>query len=457
VIDTSTPAVVFKTDPNVMHHGGLGVIRSLGRLGVPVYGVHEDSLAPAAHSRYLRGRCLWNPDPNDAEELLYGLADLAERIGRPSVLIPTDDAAAILLAEHGDALHGMYRFARSPRDLLPQVAGKYSLYELCRGLDVPCPQAMLVETWEQARDFAAKVGYPVVAKLATPWLSDAHDVRSSTIVRSVKQLADLHERCEQAGLVSRLMLQEYLPGGAGHDWFVHGYCDGDSVCRPAFVGVKERSYPAHAGLTTLGRCADNDVLLRHATVLLEKLGYRGIVDLDFRWDDRDEQYKLLDFNPRLGAQFRLFRDSAGVDVAIASYLDLTGQEIPQGRPPVGRRFLVENYDPFAALGYRRRRELGLWSWLASLRRVRETAWFARDDLVPFVLMCVWMCWRAVTRSFSQRTRHPDLVRPHYVPGRNHTPECLRRRDEPLLQRTATDSQSRGPRTRGGASRPTAGG
>ena len=43
-IDTTTPAVVLKFDPNVMHHGGLGAIRSLGRLGVPVYGVHEEPL-----------------------------------------------------------------------------------------------------------------------------------------------------------------------------------------------------------------------------------------------------------------------------------------------------------------------------------------------------------------------------------------------------------------------------
>ena len=34
--DTTTPAVVLKFDPNVLHHGGLGAIRSLGRLGGPV-------------------------------------------------------------------------------------------------------------------------------------------------------------------------------------------------------------------------------------------------------------------------------------------------------------------------------------------------------------------------------------------------------------------------------------
>src|SRR5579859_6905493 len=72
-IDVSTPAVVLKFDPNVMHHGGLGVIRSLGRAGISVYGVHEDGLAPAASSRYLRGRLFWRPDPADVDRVLRGL------------------------------------------------------------------------------------------------------------------------------------------------------------------------------------------------------------------------------------------------------------------------------------------------------------------------------------------------------------------------------------------------
>ena len=80
-IDTSTPAVVLKFDPNVMHHGGLGVIRSLGRMGVPVYGVHEGPWAPAANSRYLAGRLFWQPSPADVDRVVAGLLRLAERIG----------------------------------------------------------------------------------------------------------------------------------------------------------------------------------------------------------------------------------------------------------------------------------------------------------------------------------------------------------------------------------------
>ncbi|GAA0502603.1 ATP-grasp domain-containing protein [Saccharopolyspora subtropica] len=414
--DTSTPAVVFKLDPNVLHHGGLGVIRSLGRRGVPVFAVHEDTLAPAAHSRYVRGRWLWSPDPEDVEAIQYGLAEVAQRLRRPAVLIPTDDAAAIFLAEHGDPLRPWFRFAQPPAELPRQLAGKYSMYQVCRRLGVPCPEAALVRTWGEALEFAGRVGFPLVAKLAAPWRARPGGVRSTSIVDDVDELAELGRRCVEDG-AGELMLQEYIPGGEEYDWFFHGYCDGESVCRPAFTGVKERSYPAHVGLTSFGRCAENEEVRREATALLARLSFRGIVDLDFRWDDRDGRYKLLDFNPRLGAQFRLFQDSAGVDVALASYLDLTGQRVEAGEQPVGRRFLVENYDPIAAVRYWRDGDLGWRSWWRSVRGADETAWFARDDLLPFALMWLWMVCRAVTRPWRRRTRHPDLAAPEYLPGR----------------------------------------
>ena len=138
-VDTSTPAVVLKFDPNVMHHGGLGVIRSLGRIGVPVYGVHEGLWAPAASSRYLAGRFFWQPSPEDTDRVLAGLRRLAEHIGQPSVLLTTDDAGAIFLAEHGRDLRGRFLFPDPPRDLPRRLAGKYSLHELCRELGVPQP------------------------------------------------------------------------------------------------------------------------------------------------------------------------------------------------------------------------------------------------------------------------------------------------------------------------------
>ncbi|MGO9161971.1 MAG: ATP-grasp domain-containing protein [Streptosporangiaceae bacterium] len=411
--DVSTPAVVLKFDPNVLHHGGLGVIRSLGRMGVPVYGVHESRTAPAASSGYLRGRCFWQPDPADPAAVVAGLRALAGRIGQRAVLLPTDDAGAIFLAEHGGPLRGDYLFAAPPAGLPRQLAGKFSLYELCRELDIPAPQTVLPGSLAQAREFAVTAGFPLIAKLTTPWTG--RGLRSTSILTSPAELVSAYHACADAG--AGLMLQELIPGGSGHDWFFHGYCDARAACRPAFTGIKERSYPAHAGLTSLGRSVPNPELSGQVTSLLSRLHYSGILDLDLRLDPRDGRYRLLDFNPRLGAQFRLFRDSAGVDVATAAYLDLTGQPIPAGEQPDGRGFWVENYDPLGALGYWRAGELSPRSWLASLRTVDEAAWFARDDLRPFGLMCLRMGWRLVSRPVTSRARRAPRTDFRYRPGR----------------------------------------
>jgi predicted ATP-grasp superfamily ATP-dependent carboligase len=406
-LDTTTPAVILKLDHNVMHHGGLGAIRSLGRLGVPVYGVHEDPLAPAARSRYLHGRWIWQPAAEDAERLRTGLMTLAARIGRRAVLLPTDDAGALFLAEHGGELRVHFLFPDPPSDLPRRLAGKYTLHQLCSELGVPCAPAALPESLLDAHGFADRVGFPVIAKLATPWrYGGTRGVRSTSMVHSPDELTRAWRACA-ASSATALMLQEYIP--QGQNYFFHGYCNPHSRCRPAFVGIKDRSYPAHTGLTSLGRWVDNPGLHRQASELVTRLGYRGIVDLDYRLDPRDGQYKLLDFNPRLGAQFRLFEDTAGVDVVIAAHLDLTGRAIPQGSPRVGRSFLVENYDPIAALTYRRT-GLDVRSWVASLRQADELAWFARDDLAPFGLMCLRMGWRAITHPLSRRrARRPTTT------------------------------------------------
>ena len=205
-VDTSTPAVVLKFDPNVMHHGGLGVIRSLGRAGVPVYGVHEGPWAPAANSRYLAGRFFWQPSPADVDRVLTGLLRLAEQIGQPSVLLTTDDAGAIFLAEHGHDLRRWFLFPDPPRDLPRRLAGKYSLYEVCRELGVSSPRTVTPSSLDAAREFASAAGYPLIAKLTTPW-ANGSGLRSTSVVARpagtgprLRELRAIRRRADAAGV-----------------------------------------------------------------------------------------------------------------------------------------------------------------------------------------------------------------------------------------------------------------
>ncbi|MBI0385723.1 ATP-grasp domain-containing protein, partial [Streptomyces albiflaviniger] len=117
----------------------------LGRLGVPIYAVTEDRWTPAALSRYLRRAFVWPTTGEERpERLVEGLLRMGRAIGRPTVLLPTDEEAAVLIAEHADRLagEGRFLFPRAEPELPRRLASKRGLHELCVKHGVPTPEAV---------------------------------------------------------------------------------------------------------------------------------------------------------------------------------------------------------------------------------------------------------------------------------------------------------------------------
>lgn len=381
-IDTSVPALLVKVGYYPWHHGGVGAIRSLGRLGVPVYAVTEDRWTPAAASRYLREAFVWpTTGREDPALLIEGLIDIGRRIGRPAVLLPTDDEAAVLIAEHPAELADHFLLP-APEPTLPRrLCSKRGLYELCAEFAVPTPAASFPSSPAEVERFAATARFPVMAKNVEAFERLRRPiVAGSTRFDSARQL--LEASCHW-GDQFQVILQEFLPSETSEDWIVHAYADASSHCLVQFTGRKMRSSPPGAGMTSCGYSVANPALMRLVTQLVKAIGYRGALDMDWRRDVLADEYYLLDFNPRIGAQFRLFETTAGVDVVRAMHLDLTGRDVRPAEQVDDRRYLVENID--------------LRSWLAArgqepptaLGRAvggTELAWLASDDVRPFFVM-----------------------------------------------------------------------
>ncbi|MEX0168646.1 ATP-grasp domain-containing protein [Streptomyces sp. LMG1-1-1.1] len=383
--DTRVPAVLVRLDRNPFHHGTLGATRSLGRAGIPVHAVVESSTSPVTRSRYLRS-ALARPAATSAAELAGLLERMAGEItDGPShavLPVPLDDVSALALARHRDELGPRFLLPEQTEQQLLRVADKGALAETCAALGLPHPRTELPAGADEAAAMAWSLGLPVIAKWSRPWLLPAGGgLRSTTIVRSLAEVRELYARTPEAG--SRLLLQELLPAGRDLDWFFHGYVDSVGRCTTGSSGRKERSWPDGAGLTAVGRWTVNPAVERTARELLDALGYRGVCDLDFRLDRATGAYHLLDFNPRPGAQFRLFTDPDGLDVVRALHLDLTGRPVPPHSPAYGRRFLVENYTALSLLASPRRRYA---AEPGAARQRTEFAWWVADDPGPALAM-----------------------------------------------------------------------
>ncbi|MEV0369163.1 ATP-grasp domain-containing protein [Streptomyces sp. NPDC050636] len=412
--DTDVPVLLLRLDPNPFHHGTLGAVRSLGRAGIEVHAVVESARGPVGRSRYLHRAHELPAGPLTDAPLLALLREISERIGRPAVLIPMDDRGAIAAARLAGPLLGRFLLPAQPAGLPERVADKAELAQLCRELELPHPATAIPGSAQQAADAAAGLGLPVVAKWSRPWLLTGladTGLRSTTLVRTRDDARRLYELTERAG--SALLLQRQLPGAPDTDWFFHGCFTRGGSCLIGGSGRKERAWPPRTGLTAVGRWLPNPEVERSALRLARHLGYRGILDLDFRRDAHG-RYHLLDFNPRPGAQFRLFTDQSGLDVVRALHLDLTGRTVPAPRGAPGRLFRAENYALLSAVataftGPPASRSTGVRGG----HRDVERAWFAADDPLPFLAMTgSWL--RSGVRKGARRMRAnavPHLTRP----------------------------------------------
>ncbi|MER8044891.1 ATP-grasp domain-containing protein [Streptomyces sp. NPDC094032] len=429
--DSRVPAVLVRLDPNPFHHGTLGAARSLGRAGIPVHAVVESLSSPVVRSRYLRGAHVRPAEPSPAEltRLLLRVADtLPGSSARPAVLVPLDDITALSLAECRPELAARYLLPDQSPEQLARVADKAQLAETCRALSLPHPRTELPTSADEAAAMAWSLGLPVIAKWSRPWLLPAGGgLRSTTIVGSLAEVRELYARTPQAG--SRLLLQELLPPGRDLDWFFHGYVDSRGGCSTGATGRKERSWPDGAGLTAVGRWSANPAVDTMARELLAALGYRGVCDLDFRLDRATGAYHLLDFNPRPGAQFRLFADRDGLDVVRAMHLDLTGRAVPAHAPAYGRRFVVENYAALSCLTSPRRRYAAEPGAARRSGERFETAWFATDDLAPALAMVRAWCSHALRKGLLTLRRALRAGRPRRAADLSSPPSARSRSDQ----------------------------
>jgi D-aspartate ligase len=394
-VDATTAVVVLCPG----YHGH-GVARTLGRMGVRVYGVHQDGASPAARSRYWTRNFVWDLAHAPQHVTVDWLLQLTKGIGGRPILIPTDDDSCLLVAEHAEMLRAGFRFPDQPDGLACELSSKQTMHSLCKRHGVPVAETSFPRSRVEAQAFAATARFPIMVKGIDTLALQRRTGRKMALAHDAAELLRLYDALEDprvnagagagdgtgAKVAPSVMLQEYLPGGSRTLWMFDGYFDADARCLFGLTGQKIREYPAYTGRTSLGVCLPNPTVAQQTIAFMQALGYRGAIDLDYKYDARTGEYKLIDVNPRLGATFRLFVDTARMDVVRALYLDLTGQPVVVGEPQTGRKWVMENFEALCVPTYLRQERLGLFGWLRSYRGLAEACWFAPDDPAPFLAL-----------------------------------------------------------------------
>ena len=412
-MDTSVPVVVIA--PGFHGHA---IARSLGRLGVPVYGVHASTHSPAARSRYWRKNFFWDTEKASPAASVDWLLQLGRELGTRPILLPTDDGSCVLLSEHAEALQEAFLFPKQPDGLTSALSNKQTMYYLCKLHGIPAAETAFPRSRADVEAFCQTATFPIMLKgIDTLALRERTGVKM-VLTHDAETLLRLYEEMETPENPN-VMLQEYLAGGSQTSWMLDGYFNENSDCLFGLTAHMIRQYPAYAGVTSLGICVHNETIAQQTRTFMKALNYRGALDIGYKFDARTGLYKAIDVNPRVGRTFRLLVDSQGMDVVRALYLDLTGQPVEIGKPIEGRKWVVENFDLISSPRYARDERLGLRGWLRSYKGVKEGFWFARDDMRPFFAMLwhsfAWGCNKLGKRVGGLFSRKHEVAAPASAP------------------------------------------
>ena len=360
---TLPPAIVLGGNANAV-----SVARSLGSRGVRVtaLGNGHDQVR---HSRF----CAEFVDVVPGQSIHDSWLDWLSRDRSGAVVLPCDDDALELIGRHRADLTSLgYRPFEADDTVLLDMLDKEATYARARAAGLPTPRTRPIRTTEDVVLAAAEIGFPCALKpVHSHHFAKRFKGRKAFIVNDVDELTRRHAETAEHGL--EMIATEIIPGPDDRLCSYYGYLDENGRSLVHATKRKIRQFPRGFGLGSLEITDHAPDVAALAHGFFQSMGLRGLANVEFKRDPRDERLKLIEVNHRFTASNELIR-RAGVDLAQLAYARLAGIALPS----------VDEY------------RLGLTLW-NPLRDLRSVALAARED--------VWSLPRSV------RT----LVRPHVLP------------------------------------------
>jgi D-aspartate ligase len=375
---------------------GLGIVRSLGRRGIPVC-VVDNEHSVSRFSRYTRD-FVRVPDLRDERKTVDTLLDVGERMGlRGWVLYPTRDETVAAISRYRSELVKIFKVPTPDWSSVQWAWDKRNSYQMAQELGIPTPATHYPEDVDQlsALDgheppFAIKPAIKehfIYATKAKAWCANSH-----------AELRTLFQKA--AALVPRgeVMVQELIPGGGSQQF---SYCAFFRNGRPVgkMVTRRRRQHPLQFGrASTYVETVDVPVIEELSERFLRAIDYYGLVEVEYKLDPRDSQYKLLDVNARTWGYHSLGA-RAGLDFSYMLFCDQVGLPVSSAsvRPGLGWVRLTTDF-PAACMAMLAG-DVDLKSYIKSLRSCSTEAVFSAKDPLPFLAEIFMLPYLAVKRGF----------------------------------------------------------
>ncbi len=299
----------------------LGVVRSLGQRGIPCV-VIDNTPRSAWFSRYTTRHFKWSTHMED-EKFVQFLLNVGKQYHLEQwVLFPTQDEVVQLVAQNTEQLSQVYRLVTQDWDVIRWANDKRLTYHMAQEVGVPYPKTQYVTQKDELS--ALDMPFPVIIKPAFS-VHFQYARRLKALPASSPQ--ELHSQYESATAdiqPDEVMVQEVIPGDGRVQYSIATFCE-EGTIKTWMTARRTRQYPIDYGLgSSFVEAVDVPALLPLAEKLVRYMRVSGMVEVEFKYDERDGQYKLLDINVRPWGWHTLCI-ACGLDFPYMQYCSALGQ------------------------------------------------------------------------------------------------------------------------------------
>jgi D-aspartate ligase len=359
---------------------GLGIVRSLGRHGVPLC-IVDDEYSIGRFSKYATFTA---ESPNLRMNL------------RGWVLFPTRDEHVAAFARYKDALSEVFRVPTPRWEITKWAWNKWNTYCMAQKLGIPIPQTWCPRTIEDIDAIDAE--FPLAIKPSVKedffYATKAKAWRAETR----EKLKEMFLKASGHVGTNEVLVQEIISGD-GTSQFSSCVFMKDGNVLASMEAQRWRQHPPEFGrAATFVESVDLPIAKEMTVEFLRAIHYYGLAEVEYKLDHRDGKYKLLDVNARTWG-FHALGSPAGVDFSYLLYADQVGIPVEETRGRSGVGWIRMVTDVPTSLGGIFAGRLGVGEYVKSLRDFSVESVFSGEDPLPSLAEIALLPYLAVKRGY----------------------------------------------------------
>lgn len=306
----------------------LGVVRSLGGAGVPVWVLDTDACSPAMRSRYGRP-CLVASLEGDA--FMADLRAMLSHVGGRVVLFLTEEKTVGCVSALRSHLPDEVLIRLPEHSRLMQLMHKQGFQELAEAMDAPVPPMVRLQGLADLPKVHS-LSYPCVLKPSEKNYEYGARFKKAYKVASPDEVESLYRQIEP--VLADMVVQEWIEGSDGDIYFCLQYIGGQGEVVSSFPGRKIRSWPPRIGGTASCTAAweHGQELSDMTAAFFRAVGFTGMGSMEYKRDPRDGRFHMVE--PTVGRTD--FQEEVatvnGCNVPLMAYCHELGLPLPEVQP-----------------------------------------------------------------------------------------------------------------------------